>query len=271
MVHAPHWARLYERPLAYASAVPKLFIAGHSDSGDAFLPADVLPWPERTQAWLSEGGPAWELSSARFAAMGPRAVGYLLRKVEAEQPDVVVLPLGGFVCTVGSVAESVRVRFGERAARLFRQSEVRFETRTREGQLRRRVNTLSRRAARRVLGARTLATLEETTGIYREVLHELAKVESIQVVAVRDARFSSWIQEFEPRLHERFDAMERELLPIVAEHRFVLADLEGALQRAPDRRVFHLEDGVHTTAAFHEVYFGVMREALAELRGVRTA
>ena len=40
----------------------KLFIVGHSDSGDAYLPEGVLPWPERTRDWLSQQtGERWEL------------------------------------------------------------------------------------------------------------------------------------------------------------------------------------------------------------------
>ena len=251
-------------------SMTRLFIAGHSDSGDAFLAPGELPWPELTRRWLEEtSGEQCELSSARFAAMGAGAADYLLAKVEAAAPDIVVLPFGAYVCTVGTVAESVRARFGERPARWFRSTEGRIQARTKEGRARRAVNLASRRAARRVLGARTLATVAQTAAIYEEVLHRLARIESLQVIAVADARFSQAIQEREPRLHTRFDQLEAKLLPVVEQHHFTLADLEGALRRAPDRRVFHTADGVHTTAAFHEVYFGVMREALTGLASRR--
>ena len=245
--------------------VTRLFIAGHSDSGDSFLAPGELPWPERTRAWLeaTSGGPV-ELSSARFAAIGPGAADYLLRKVEEAAPDIVVLPLGAYVCTVATVTESVRARFGNRAARLFQRSESKFQARTRRGRLRVRANRAAQKAARRLLGARTLATVGATAAIYEEVLHRLASVESLQVIVVRDARFSAEIQRREPRLHALFDELEAAILPVVEQHHFLLADLEGALRRAPDRGVFHLDDGVHTTVAFHEVYFGVMREALKE-------
>lgn len=243
----------------------KLFIAGHSDSGDAFLAPGKLPWPELTRRWLeATGGQPCELSSARFAAMGAGAADYLMAKVNAAAPDILVLPIGAYVCTVGTVAESVRARFGDRAASWFQRSESKFQARTRHGDLRVRVNRAAQRGARRVLGARTLATVAQTAAIYEEVLHRLASIESLQVVVVRDARFSAEIQRREPRLHARFDALEAAVLPIAEQHHFLLADLEGALRRAPDRSVFHTEDGVHTTAAFHEAYFGVMRGALTE-------
>lgn len=244
----------------------RLFIAGHSDSGADYLPPGALPWTEQTRAWVERTTAApCELQAVRFAPIGERAADYLLGKVEAAAPDIVVLPLGFYVCTIGTVAESVRARFGERAGRLFLESEAAFQKRTQHGRARRTANRAARRVARRVLGTRTMATVAETAGIYAEILHRLARMESLQVVAVADARFSAETQRREPLLHRRIDELYASLLPIVEQHHFVLADLEGALRRAPDRCVFHQDDGVHTTAAFHDVYFGVMREALGKL------
>ena len=248
----------------------RLFVAGHSDSGTAFLPDGVLPWPERTRAWVAAGtGEPCELSEVRFAAMGSRAVDYLVGAVEKAEPDIVILPLTGFVIAVGTVAESVRARFGPRAARLFLASEARFQGHTREGRLRRSANRAARKAARRVLGTRPLSTVEQTTAIFEEIMDRLARRESTQVVVVRDVRFSKEVQEREPRVHERFDRMEARLLAVAARHHFVVADLEGAISRAPDRDVFYQDDGVHTTAAFHDVYFQLMQEAVGQVLATR--
>ena len=108
--------------------------------------------------------------------MGAGAADYLLAKVEAAAPDIVVLPFGAYVCTVGTVAESVRARFGERPAHWFRETEGRIQAHTKEGNARRAMNLASRKAARRVLGARTLATVAQTASIYEEVLHRLARM-----------------------------------------------------------------------------------------------
>jgi len=244
----------------------KLFIAGHSDSGDAYLPPGELPWGERTRAWLeAELEIPCELSGVRFAPMGTRAVDYLLGAVERASPDVVVIPFSAYVCTVATVGESVRARFGPRAQRVFRRAEVGFERRTRAAPGGKAANSFARRTARMVLGARTLVSVEETASIYEEVLHRLARAESLQVIAVADARFSRQTQERNPDLHERIERLYARIMPVAEQHHFVTADLEGALRRAPDRSVFYHPDGVHTTAAFHEVYFGVMREALAPL------
>lgn len=250
----------------------KLFIAGHSDSGDAYLPDGVLPWPERTRAWLSEQtGEPWELVDVRFAAMGGRAVEYLMGKVEAAAPDLLILPFSAYVCTVGSVEESIRARFGDRPARWFRSVERPFQRRTAQGgPLRRQANRKSRTIGRKLLGARPLATVQQTGDIYEEVLHRLARVESLQVVAIADARFSKAIQEREPKLHERIDALYARLMPVVDSHRFLKADLEAKLKEAPDRAVFHQSDGVHTTSAFHDVYFGVVKTVLAPLYAAST-
>ena len=244
----------------------KLFIAGHSDSGDAYLPEGTVPWPERTRAWLEErtGSPC-EVVAVRFAPIGERAVEYLIGAIEKAGPDIVILPFGGYVFSIGTVAKNVGARFGPRAERWFLRTEGSFQARTGKRRLGRNVNRRGRWAARKILGTRTMATVPQTMVIYTEILQRLAQKESLQVLAVRDARFSAETQAREPGLHGKFDRMEAVLLPIVEQHHFALADLEGALQRAPDRRVFHQDDGVHTTAAFHEVYFGVMQEALAPL------
>lgn len=245
----------------------KLFIAGHSDSGDAYLPAGTEPWPQRTKQWLTQQtGEPWELVDVRFAPLGARAADYLLGKVEAAAPDLLILPFSAYVCTVGSVEESIRARFGDRPARWFRSVERPFQRRTAQGgAMRRGTNRRSRTIGRKLLGARPLATVEQTADIYEEVLHRLARVESLQVLAIADARFSKQIQDREPKLHERIDALYSRLMPVVDSHRFLKADLEAKLREAPDRSVFHQPDGVHTTAAFHDVYFGVVQTVLAPL------
>jgi hypothetical protein len=243
----------------------KLFIAGHSDSTAAHLGEGELPWAERTRAWLEDTtGTPWELTGVRFAPIGPRAVDYLMGAVEREQPDLVIIPFTAYVCTVGSVAESVRHRFGERAARYFARAERTVEARARTGSTGKTAHSMAKRLARRVLGARPLASVEATAGIYEQVLRQLARLESVQVVAVADARFSEQVQKLEPKLHRRMDAMYDRLLPAARAHRFVVADLEGTLRRAPDRSVFYQADGIHTTAAFHAVYFEVLKEVLPQ-------
>ncbi len=107
-----------------------------------------------------------------------------------------------------------------------------------------------------------MATVGQTVTIYEEILHRLAQVEALQVVAVADARFSAETQRRNPGMHTKIERLHKRLFAVVEQHHFVLADLEGALRRAPDRSVFHQPDGVHTTAAFHETYFEVLRSAL---------
>ena len=244
-----------------------LFVAGHSDSDGRYLPAGAEPWTTRICDWLTAStGERWDLVAKPFFSMGPRAVSYLVDAVRDAGPDIVILPFGGYVCTVGVVAESVRVRFGERAHRLYLRTEASFEANTSEGRLRRLINRCGRSTARSLLGVRTLTTVEETTGIYEEILHRLASIESLQVVGVADARFSSEIQSREPRLHSDFDKMEARLKEVVDRHRFTWIDLEGALREAPDRSAFYLADGFHTTVAFHDLYFALIRKTLSESR-----
>ncbi len=241
----------------------KLFIAGHSDSDATYLASGASPWPERTRIWLEQAtNLPWELTGVRFAPMGPRAADYLLSAVEKAEPDIVIIPFTAYVCTIGVVGESVRVRFGSRAQRIFRRAEVRFDRTTRNTRAAKTANRTARKVTRAVFGARTLATVEQTASIYEEVLHRLAQRESLQVLAIADARFSTEVQAREPELHERIEQLYARIMPVAEQHHFVTADLEGALRRAPDRSVFYTPDGVHTTGAFHEVYFDVLQEAL---------
>jgi hypothetical protein len=243
--------------------MPTLFVAGHSDSGARYLPDGIQPWPERVRAWLEETrGEPWTLTAVPFAPMGAGATNYLIRKVEAAAPDILVLPFGAYVCTIGSVAESVRQRFGVRAGRAYGGAEGRVRAATQTGRVRRRARSLGQRVARRTLGTRTLVSVEEATAIFADVLHRLARIESLQVVAVLDARFSEPMQRLNPRIHTVFERMEAELLPIVESHRFGYMNLEGALRATPDRAQFYHEDGIHTTAAFHDVYFEALKSAL---------
>src|SRR5262245_59389249 len=204
----------------------QLFVAGHSDSDGRYLPSGALTWAEQTVRWLGEASAEpWELRGVRFAPMGTRAVDYLTAAITEASPDLLVIPFTGYVCTVQTVSEAIRQRFGRRAARLFSNSERRFHERTRDGRARKKVNGFARRATRRVFGARALTTVEETTRIYSEVLERISRLEQIQVVVVADARFSRQVQEREPEMHRRFDQMYATLLPLARRHRFVVLDL----------------------------------------------
>lgn len=240
----------------------KLFIAGHSDSTAQHLAEGELPWTERLRAWIeAETGTPCELQGVRFAPIGERAVEYLLGAVEAAAPDIVILPFSAYVCTFTTVEESVRQRFGERAQRFYLRGEKRFAAAT-TGSALVPVDRAGRKFVRAVLGTRALATTEQTTAIYEEILHRLARFEALHVVVVADARFSEETQKRNPNMHREIDRMQARLLPIVSRHHFLLADLEAAIHHAPDRSVFYQADGVHTTIAFHDVLLNVLKHVM---------
>lgn len=241
----------------------KLFIAGHSDSGDAYLPEGVLPWAERLRAWIeAETATPCELQGVPFYPMGSRAVERLIGAVETAEPDILILPFSAYVCTFTTVEESVRQRFGTRAQQFYLRGEKRFAAATTGSPLK-PVNYSGRKFVRAILGTRALATTQQTIAIYEEILQRLARMEDLQVVAVADARFSEETQKRNPRMHREIDRMQARLFPIVEKHHFLLADLEGALRKAPDRSVFYQPDGIHTTLAFHDVFLEVLKGTLS--------
>lgn len=241
----------------------KLFIAGHSDSTAQHLPEGALPWTERLRSWIeSETGTPCELQGVLFFPMGARAADRLITAVEDAQPDILVLPFSAYVCTFTTVEESVRQRFGTRAQQFYLRGEKRFAASTTAAPLK-PVNYSGRKFVRAVLGTRALATTEQTIAIYEEILQRLARMEDLQVVTVADARFSEETQKRNPKMHREIDRMQARLFPMVERHHFLLADLEGALRKAPDRSVFYQSDGIHTTLAFHDVFFEVLKDTIA--------
>ena len=241
----------------------KLFVAGHSDSGAEYLGEGEQTWGERTVGWLEQQtGQPWELTGVRFAPMGSRAVNYLVGAVEKAEPDVVVIPFSAYVCTIATVSENVKARFGARAHGVFRRIETGFDRRTHGAPGGKHAGLVARKVARATLGSRTLATVDEVASIYEEVLHRLARMESVQVIAIADARFSEPTQKANPGIHAKIEQLYARVMPVAERHHFVTADLEGALRRAPDRSVFYTPDGVHTTAAFHATYFEVLKDVL---------
>jgi hypothetical protein len=160
----------------------KILVFGNSDSTGRFVAGET--WTEMAQAALAKKrGTAVEVTTLPFSAEAPSAAAYVEKKTVGLCPDVVVLPVGSFAFTAGFGWVRVRALFGERAGQRYRQVEERFDARTRQGgRLRRTANIVARRVTRAVVGTKPLATREQVTQSYVEVLRTLARHENLPVI-----------------------------------------------------------------------------------------
>ncbi len=241
----------------------RYFVLGNSGSDGQGLRSADEAWPNLlAHALTLQQGSTVSVTGVRLWPSGQRAVQIALEKVREASPDVVILSVNAFPCVVPVVAESVRKRFGERAARLYGRAERRFNARTTGGGgLGTGIHSRTQRLAHRLLGARPYLTVDEAGRVYAEVLHGLAREEGLEVVALVEARFSEENQRRYPRLLAAIERLHGIVLPAAEAHRFRWLDIEPAF-RSTGREGLWMPDGVHLTAAGNRVYAAFLSREL---------
>ena len=162
----------------------KVLVLGNSDTAGLFSGGKT--WTAIARDGLAQRlGETVELAEVAFGVLGPTAPLYAEKKVREHDPDLVILPVATFSFTIGFVWKRVEGLFGRRAGRWYKRVEDSFDATTRaKGSVRDCLNNAARTIARRVIGTRPLATQQETTDAYRQVVAALARVEDTQVVLV---------------------------------------------------------------------------------------
>ena len=206
-----------------------------------------------------------EVTASRLAPYGPRAVGYATRRVAEVAPDVVLVSVSAFACTVGLVYARVGERFGDRAQRMYQSLEGRYS-----GLIAPHVDGPSpdaflRTVARKVIGTSTLAPVEEVGGAYGRILHELAQDERLQVIVIGESFFSRNLQHTNPGMSAKIEQLRAIVRPAAETHRFPWVDVEAAFQAGGNREQFFLRDGVHNSAAGHQSVAEVVAAGVLEL------
>lgn len=161
----------------------RVLVLGNSDTRGDFAPAPT--WTQVARDRLNADGASHEFFERGFSPIGDTATAFVDRVVAEHEPDLVVLPLGTFLFSVGFTWPRVRRVFGGRIAGRYRKAEEAFDTKTRPtGAPPGRLNTFARRTARRLLGTRPIARRKELEDAYARVLQTLARHEDLDVLLV---------------------------------------------------------------------------------------
>jgi hypothetical protein len=175
------------------------------------------------------------------------------------EPDIVILPLGTFSFTVGLVWLRVEATLGKRAAAWYRKVEALVDRRTRSNGRLGRANLALKRAARRTLGVRPLASMDATLAGYRAVLDGLAADERVQVVLVAYPPESANTRRTAMRERGVFLS---ELRHDARERHFGWASCEEAVEAVAGTAHLVTPDGFHMSDQGHEVLGRLVLEAV---------
>ncbi|MGH2633719.1 MAG: SGNH/GDSL hydrolase family protein [Tepidiformaceae bacterium] len=242
-------------------------VIGHSDSMGLLLRPGEESWPVLLQNGLTAAlnEPA-QVDSWRFAPYGPRAVSFAIDKVVAAQPDVVILPVASYWCAFGRVANRVRQRYGERAERWYLRAENGFVAHAeRDKGPGKPTNTRSRRFVRKVIGVAAYAGQDEVTEVYATIVRRLAQQEHLQMIVMRDHRFTPAVRAANPTIDSTLAHFDAVIRPIADTHLFAWADIEEALNNGGRRDEMIISDGVHVTAEGHARVAAMLLPVLREI------
>ena len=240
-------------------------VLGHSGTAGLGLESVAKTWPVLFEHHLNGAAIAdWAVSAVPLFPVGSRAIDYALARVEQVQPDLVVLSLNAYPCVVPVVSASIRHRFGKRAERLYGRVERKLDKR---GAVSRgsgaATNRVAQRWARRLLGTRTLTSVDEVGRVYAEILRGLARLEGVQVAVLAEATFGESIRQRVPRLAEHVTKLQGLVRPTAYDHRFLWCDATQRLIPDGGDRYWQTDD-VHLSARGNARYAEMLAASLRE-------
>jgi lysophospholipase L1-like esterase len=244
-------------------------------------PGQAWPWLVGREIEARIGEPV-EVTHVSVVASGPRAAGYALGKMEAADPDMVVVVIGTYLCCIGTVSEAVRHRFGNRVHRWYLKAERRFDARTRTAPgLLGQANRAGRSLLRKAIGTRPYATLDDVSTVFGEILRGLAQREGTTVIVFAEPSWPVGTDAANPGAISTWREVTRRAQAAAARHHLLWAETDPAYARVVDRDSLYQPDGVHKTAegmrvqadALLEVLFDPARELIPEtsVLGARVA
>lgn len=240
-----------------------VLVLGNSDT--AAIHSGARVWTRIVRDGLAErvGGVDWQdmtlLVTARTAPARIEA------RVRDFEPDLVIMPVGTYLWTVGFVAMRVRRLAGGRVSSAYKRLEEQFDAGTRrKGVARDRVNRAARAVAHRTIGATPIATQEQTTEATRVALSTLARLEQTHVAVV------SYLPESPAFLHgsllERRKRFFLDIRKATEERHFTWISGDDALAESGFAGPIMAPDGFHFNAAGHEIHGAyVLRRILSTI------
>lgn len=244
----------------------KLFVLGNSASAGNGLGDQGQAWP-----WLIgrelEGrlGQPVDVTHVGVVASGPRAADYALTRVEAADPDMVIVVIGTYLCCIGTVSEQVRHRFGNRVHRWYLKVERRFDARTRTAPgVPGKVNRAGRSLLRRSIGTRPYATVDDVSEVFGDILRRLAQREGTTVVAFAEPSWPVATDAANPGAIRSWGEVTRRVRQVAADHHLLWAETDSAYARVPDRDSLYQPDGVHKTIEGMRVQANALLDVLLD-------
>lgn len=241
----------------------RVCVLGNSASAGNGLEDRSLSWP-----WLvgrdleARLGEPVEVTHVSVVASGPRAADYALDKMEAADPDLVVMVIGTYLCCIGTVSEAVRHRFGNRVHRWYLKVERRFDARTRtDPGLGGTANRAGRSILRRLLGTRPYATLDDVSTVFGQIIRGLAQREGTTVVVFAEPSWPKGTDRANPGALRTQMEVVRRARTVAAEHHLLWAETDAHYATVPDRDSLYQPDGVHKT----ELGLRLQADALLEV------
>lgn len=241
----------------------KVLALGNSDSLGAHVTGPI--WSEVARARLeAEMSEDVTFENIPYSVTGTTAVSYAERKIAEFEPDVVVLPVASYQFTAGFTWVRVQRLFGVRAGRWYRNLEERFEKQTRgRGSLGDGLNRIARATVRRLIGTQPMATRQQVTAAYDELIGALARHEDLGVVLVTYPGRGAHAQSREAKRERAIFFPEVEAM--ATRHRFGWVNGETAFDRAAPGDVIHSVDRLHFNDYGHEVFGSAVADAIRGL------
>ncbi len=249
---------------AYDTVV-RLLILGESDSiGMALLnPADA--WGNRIPVEIANlTGQLPETVHVRFYSWGEGTMGFLESVLERGPYDAIVISTTKVGFTIFSADNRVRKVLGNRAGDWFKAGVSSFDRHTRRRQppgLKLRMNRLTHKAARRLIGQGPVTSAAAVADGYVQVFSRLAQLEDVHVVVVAAPPIPSDAAKRRPNLTRDVEWFRTRMRDDARRRHFAHFDTESILPPpGPDRDAL-FTDAVHKSPALH----ALVGRAVAEL------
>lgn len=222
------------------------FGGGMRDPGRARL------WPDLVRDSLAASVGEVELTLRRFYVHGGDPSAVLERELTRVQPDYIVLQCTSFPATQRTVAHRVEHLLGKRAGD-WTEARVRvFDRNTRRrGPVRRRLNRISHRVARRVIGTAPIIGYGPLVEGYLRAIDRIAMVETADVAVIGTGYASKSARENNPDVDTIKARFDREIAEAARRKHLGWVDSAAITRESADPEATFL-DQLHKGQEWHD-------------------